>query len=125
MRTLREHAVRSVSTLLVAAAIVATGTGIAGASGPAISLTPHAGVPGSTTHVTGLGFAAGETVKIRFINTSNGVTNIMRLGTATADSTGGFAADVKIPSVATVGAQKVRAVGETSKLVARKTFFVK
>ena len=124
MRGIRGHAVRTLSTMLVTVAIVAGGASFADATGAAITLTPNSGLAGSTTQVTGSGYAAGETVKLAFINTSGGVTNVNQLGTATADSNGAFQATVKIPSVATPGSQKVRAVGRTSHLVARKTFFV-
>jgi hypothetical protein len=86
-----------------------------------LRLSPNSGLPGTPVQVKATGFAAFEQVTITFIDSVNGETV---LGTFTSDASGDLAAQVTIPENATVGAQKVTAVGATSSQKAQAKFTV-
>lgn len=75
------------------------------------------GVPGSTIHVIGGGFTAGETVKVYFQTTTNGVVS------ATVDATGVFTVALTLPTTYNPGVSYyVYAVSTSSKDKARAPF---
>jgi hypothetical protein len=88
---------------------------------PHLDLSPASGPPGTTVNVTARGFAAREEVTVTFIDSVRGKTT---LGTFLTGTKGGLSARVTIPSPATVGAQKITAVGEVSHQKAKATFTV-
>ena len=79
---------------------------------PRLVLNPNTGALGSTTTVQGLGFGAGETVKVYWNNPRQ------FLGAATADNRGSFldgsALTITIPVGAPLGANAVFGVGQTT-----------
>ena len=101
-----------------------------------LSLKPGRGLAGSTTTVTGAGFAPYEEVRLTFPNGSGSVS----LGTVIpaacgyptpsspcsplADGAGRFSVQVQIPSDATVGRHPIRARGSTSGVTTKKAFTV-
>ena len=87
-----------------------------------ISLHHRSGPPGATVQVQGWGFMPGEKVRIFFADSSVGR---VRLGTVTADASGGFATSVTIPGNATPGRQHVKARGLTSGQTAKAGFTVR
>jgi len=87
-----------------------------------ISLHHRSGPPGATVQVQGWGFMPGEKVRIFFADSSVGR---VRLGTVTADASGGFATSVTIPGNATPGRQHVKARGLISGQIAKAGFTVR
>jgi hypothetical protein len=86
-----------------------------------ITLTPNSGPPGQIVRVQGWGFAAGERVQLRFLDSVHGKT---LLSTLHSDGTGAFAVDATIPVGATPGTQRVKAHGALSGQVAKVPFRV-
>ena len=84
-------------------------------------LAPRSGPPGTVVVVTGSGFGGLERVHLTYVDSVNGKTN---LGRVTADATGSFSKEVTIPLTASVGAQKITAVGKASHQEAKATFTV-
>ena len=93
-------------------------------SGVAIELAPTSGAPGSTVDVSGNGFAAGESIAIKFACGS--VTcNSRTITTTTADNSGRLTnVPAVVPTTASLGAHTMAAVGETSGAFASTTFHV-
>jgi hypothetical protein len=85
------------------------------------TLTPKSGPPGTMVVVHGWGYGASEKVQLTFIDSIDGT---KKLGIATTDATGAFAAQVTIPKAASLGEQTIRAKGRGSGQVKRKTFTV-
>jgi hypothetical protein len=81
-----------------------------------VSITPGSGSAGTAITVTGTGFYAGEIVQVSddFVN----------IGRATTNAAGTFDLSAKIPATAPVGANTVRATGQTSFATAQTTFTV-
>ncbi len=80
-----------------------------------ITLSKTYGLPGTVMTVSGSGFAATETVSIKFDTTT--------IGSATTSS-GAFSASVTIPSTATPGTHSIIATGATSGYIASAAFKV-
>jgi hypothetical protein len=74
---------------------------------PAISLLPNIGFPGAPFKISGLFFAAGETISNKF--TDAGVNT--GLGQATANASGHFSLATKVPAKAKAGAATVSSKG--------------
>jgi hypothetical protein len=88
------------------------------ATTPGLTLNPKSGPVGTTVQVTGRGFAGNESVKIYFATVRS-----TALATVKATSTGTISASIKIPQ-ATVGAQRIYGVGQTSQARAGVTFTI-
>jgi hypothetical protein len=86
-----------------------------------IRLTPRSGPPGTVIDAHGSGFAASETVKLVFVDSTAGRVFLKRV---TADATGAFTTHVTIPITASPGKQPVKAKGLTSAEVAKHGFTV-
>ena len=86
-----------------------------------IELDPRSGHPGSLVTVVGRGFAAGELIRLTFVDSTLGAVS---LGTAQADAGGAFATNVTVPNGATPGPQAVKAKGRSSGEIARRRFTV-
>jgi outer membrane protein assembly factor BamB len=82
-----------------------------------ISVVPTAGPPGKAVTVTASGFAAGETVNIRF--------DAAKMTAVPADAGGAVHASFTVPSGATPGAHGVKARGRTTGRRAKTTFLVR
>jgi hypothetical protein len=86
-----------------------------------IELHPRLGPPGTEVHVHALGFAAGERVRLVFVDSTQGR---IFLEAVVADVNGAFTTRVTIPPNATQGSQWVKASGTTSGEVTRRRFTV-
>jgi hypothetical protein len=86
-----------------------------------ISVSPSSGSPGAEVFLVGWGFAAGERVRVAFLDSVEG--EISRR-TLQADATGEFASQVRIPPNATLGKQHLQAVGQRSGDIATRLFRV-
>jgi hypothetical protein len=86
-----------------------------------ITLTPRSGPPGTVMQVLGSGFAAGEKVKLSFVDSTQGNTFLKNVQT---DATGAFITSVTIPLDATPGRQHVKAQGLRSGAMAKRSFTV-
>ena len=86
-----------------------------------LDLTPASGPPGSVVDVEGSGFGAGEAVVIRFIDAIRGKKTLAEV---TADASGAFVTQVKIPGKATSGKQAVSARGRASGQYRKHGFLV-
>ena len=76
-----------------------------------LAASPAKASPGANVIVTGMGYQAGEAVKIYWNGTSGPL-----LATATADINGNINQAVTIPSNATIGSNNIVGVGQTSLL---------
>jgi outer membrane protein assembly factor BamB len=85
------------------------------AAGPAITLSPSSGRPGTEVAVSGTGFAPGHSIEIRF--------DITPVTSTDTDATGHFDASFTVPADAVPIAHRVKAV-TPSGLRASATFFV-
>ncbi len=83
---------------------------------PCITVQPHSGPPGSTTTVTGTGFAANEAVTISLDDSV--------VATATADGSGAFSKSITVPTGVSKGRHTVTALGATSGLATQAPFRV-
>jgi hypothetical protein len=83
--------------------------------------SPHSGGPGTLVEVKGKGFAAYEQVTITFVDSTLGNTV---LGTFATDASGALREQVAIPGNATVGPQRIKAVGARSHQKAKARFTV-
>jgi predicted lipoprotein with Yx(FWY)xxD motif len=99
---------RSLATAIIASAITLGAVAAAPAAGPAISLTPNAGPPGTSITVDGVGFCANPctTVSIQFggVSVSRGVA---------VDASGAFHATFRAPGGTVAGSNLVTAVQQT------------
>jgi hypothetical protein len=86
-----------------------------------IRLTPRSGAPGSSVQVVAWGFAAGEIVSLKFIDSTQGKTFLKRVRT---DATGAFTTEVTIPLTAIQGEQHIKAKGLGSGGIAKRIFTV-
>ena len=71
--------------------------------------------------MSGSGYGAFEKIHVAFLDSSNGLSI---LGVTMTDGSGRFSVEVAIPSNASVGAQKVVALGTVSKLRVVQVFLV-
>lgn len=77
-----------------------------------IGAAPASGVPGSTTTITGTGFAAGQPITLTF---TQGTTNVtLSSGAVTSTSTGTFTTTVSIPGNAPAGVATITAADRDS-----------
>ena len=83
---------------------------------PSLVLSPSSGAAGTKIHVTGGGFASGESVTVTF-NNANPIT-------ATASATGAWSAYFVVPTTTTLGSYTVQATGGTSNISVTNTFDV-
>jgi len=104
---------RMVGALLVVAlaALNLGGVGVAGASGPRVTVTPGAAAPGSPVTVSGTGFDGQCDVLLHWQSTDGAV-----LGRAPVSEQGGFSASVRIPVDAAGGPAAVAARGTVAGL---------
>jgi hypothetical protein len=84
------------------------------ASAVHIKLSPNSGHPGLTIAVTGRGFAAREIVDLSFDGTDE--------GSSTALGNGNLHAQLTVPADAMPGLHKIKAVGQTDGVSARRKF---
>src|SRR2546430_2499723 len=107
----------TVAASLIVAAMVsqvhAAGASIGAAS---IKLKPSSGPPTTRTKVIGSSFGVTEQVVITF--------DAKQVGTTTTDEAGHFSKSVKVPRSAKPGDHTVTATGQSSGLMASKTFLV-
>jgi hypothetical protein len=82
---------------------------------------PDSGPPGMDVRVIGTGFAGHESVTVSFVDSMSGKT---LLGTFATSGNGTLKADVMIPPAASLGPQKITAVGALSAQKGRTTFTV-
>jgi len=85
----------------------------------AMAVTPDRGVPGDAATATGVGFGAGETVDIYWVEPRQ------LLGTTTANGRGTGSLKITIPANARTGVNAVLGVGETTQATAYGKFLVK
>ena len=78
---------------------------VASSPGPTLTVVPTSALPGTVVRVTGTGFVPNEAVSIS--------AGTQAVGSATADSGGGFAVDVTIPASA-AGPSEIAAQGQGS-----------
>jgi hypothetical protein len=90
-------------------------------AGTLAKLSPHSGPAGTVVVVQGWGFAAGEGVRLMFVDSGQGTTSLRKVKSGV---TGAFNAVVTIPPGATLGTQHVKARGVTSGEIARRAFTV-
>jgi hypothetical protein len=86
-----------------------------------LHLSPNSGPPLTYVQVMGTGFAGIEKVTLTFIDSGAGR---IGLGTFTSDGTGTLIAQIQVPGRATVGMQRIKAVGDVSRQKAKATFTV-
>ena len=86
-----------------------------------IQLSARSGPPGANVVVSGAGFAAGEQVSLRWVDSVHGSELVRK---ARADATGGFEVNFTIPDDATPGSQHVKAAGVDSGSTAKQGFTV-
>ena len=84
-----------------------------------ISVSQRSGPPGVNILVQGWSFAVGENVKLSFVDSSQGTTNLTEIQ---AGPFGGFGVVITIPNNATPGVQRVKAKGVTSGRIATAPF---
>jgi hypothetical protein len=89
--------------------------------GGSVRVLHRSGSPGASVVIQVWGFAAGEHVKIYFLDSLHGST---RLATIITDGSGGGAAGARIPSNATPGTQHIKGRGVISGQVAKAKFTV-
>jgi hypothetical protein len=87
-----------------------------------LTINPTSGPPGTSVSVVGSGFAPNETIKL-FIH-YDGTTRTKFLESVTASPTGGFSTTVTVPPDAPIGGSKIKAVGQTSRIVVRSRFTI-
>jgi hypothetical protein len=86
-----------------------------------IRLTPRSGPPGSSVRVEAWGFAAGERVKLVFVDSAVGRVFLRKVR---ANAAGAFTTHVTIPITASQGKQPVKAKGLISGATAKQGFTV-
>jgi hypothetical protein len=86
-----------------------------------IALTPQSGPPGTVVRVIGSGFAAGELVRLTFVDSTQGRVFLKRVSTG---ATGAFSTHVTVPLDATPGRQHVKANGSAGAAIAKRSFIV-
>jgi len=101
--------------LVFAVLMLPSGAG-ARAQSPVVHVLPAAASPTATVTVSGTGYPAGETIRIQL--------NATLLTTATANSSGDFITQVKIPASATPGHKAIHATGLSCGCTAQTPFTV-
>lgn len=86
-----------------------------------IRLHPRSGPPGAVVMIRGWGFAAGERVRLTFVDSTQGRIFLQEVSTY---QTGEFATQITIPLAANPGRQRVKARGLTSGEIAKRGFTV-
>ena len=86
---------------------------------PSLTITPTSGTQSSTATLSGTGYGANETVKVKWNCATSACTSTTVLGTATTDANGNFSLPVTIPAGQTVGTtHSIGAKGVTSNIFA-------
>jgi hypothetical protein len=86
-----------------------------------IALSPRSGSPGTVIRVRGWAFVPGESIKLTFIDSTEGRSLLRKVH---ADLNGRFSVMVKIPENATLGRQFIRATEQFHTRVTKRAFTV-
>jgi hypothetical protein len=84
-------------------------------------LTPSSGSPGTVVRVDGRNFGALQKVRLVFIDSTTGIT---QLGVEATDDLGAFTTQVTVPANATPGEQQIKASAHHSGQFRKRTFIV-
>ncbi|HXZ06211.1 MAG TPA: PQQ-binding-like beta-propeller repeat protein [Ktedonobacteraceae bacterium] len=90
---------------------------------PSISVTPVAGIAGTTATLTGNAFGVGENVNIYWSYSTKSGTGTL-LATVPANSTGSFSYTFNVPSGSPVGRITVAGTGQSSNMTALSSFTI-